>query len=232
MQEANTHNIFFTSDNHFGHETAVARPAKKSWGTNTRHQFCSVEAMDQGMADAWNLQVPEDGTVYILGDFAYNGEGAQKTAWTQQKTRRMLGLLHGTKHLIVGNHDLGFKNQQLCEELYQESGFASVTNGTLQLELGGRMLDLCHFPRWQGPQQKPDHYPAPIEDWNSTNWLLHGHSHGQIQLNAAQKMVEIGVDAWSFRPVVATTILGMIDAAERFTDIQNVGITAPNTYTV
>lgn len=187
--------------------------------------------MDQGMIDTWNLQVPEDGTVYILGDFAYNGEGPHKTAWTQQKTKQVLGQLHGTKHLIIGNHDLGFKNEEAAQELYQDIGFCTVTNGTKQLQLGERILDLCHFPRWRGEQARPEHYPAQLTNWQNTNWLLHGHSHGQVQVDLPQKMIEIGVDAWSFRPVVARTLLAMMAAAEDITNVQEFGRTAPNTYT-
>ncbi len=221
--------VFFSSDHHFGHDTSVARPPKKAWGTNTRHQFASVQDMNRGMIDSWNLNVPEDGTVYVLGDFVYNGSSPEKADWMLGMTANVLKNLTGTKHLVVGNHDLPFHDPSMSER-YQEAGFKTVIHGKTTVDLAGAAFDLCHFPRWYGPRTRPAHYPEEIKDWDSANWLLHGHSHGQVQLNIPSKMIEIGVDAWSFRPVAASTIISMANAAEHLIDTRTSGRVAPNTY--
>ncbi len=106
---------FFTSDNHFGHEVSVARPVSTSWGTNTRHQFPNVNAMNQAMIDSWNLVVPKDGSVHVLGDFVYNGNIKEKSAWMLESIEEILASLNGKKHLVVGNHDLPYSNNMFTD---------------------------------------------------------------------------------------------------------------------
>lgn len=221
--------VFFSSDQHFGHESSVARPPKKAWSTNTRHQFSSVNAMNRGLIDAWNLVVPEDGTVYVLGDFVYNGNESDKSDWMLKMTAQILKELTGTKHLIVGNHDLPYIDPSTTEQ-YLDCGFNTVTHGKTTIELANKAFDLCHFPRWYGSNARPAHYPEEIKDWQTSNWLLHGHSHNQVQLNIPSKMIEVGVDAWSYKPVSAQTIIRMASAAEDLMGMHRVGRIAPNTY--
>jgi calcineurin-like phosphoesterase family protein len=223
---------FFTSDNHFGHEMSVSRPVSKAWGTNTRHQFADVATMNQGMVDAWNLLVPKDGAVHVLGDFVYNGNLKEKSEWMLDFTADILASLHGKKHLIVGNHDLPYIDDSFTEE-YLKRGFDSVTIGKKTIELAGKAFELCHFPRWRGPDERPPQYPEPVADWKNEPWLLHGHSHSQVQLDMPNKMIDVGVDAWSFRPVPAKTILHMAAASEDLMDtIHTAGRIAPNTYSL
>ncbi|HMT19059.1 MAG TPA: hypothetical protein PKD20_01945 [Candidatus Saccharibacteria bacterium] len=229
----NLEETFFTSDNHFGHKVSVARPVSRAWGTNTRHQFQSVDDMNQGMIDAWNLMVPENGTIYVQGDFVYNGNHAENADWVIRTLSSTLQKLHGTKHLIVGNHDLPYTDESMTK-VYEACGFESVTHGTKTIELAGKLIDMCHFPRWRGNEARPEHYPESItlDEWEQARWLLHGHKHSQVQLDLPNKMIDIGVDAWSFRPVPARTILHMITASETLMDtIHQAGRTAPNSYT-
>jgi calcineurin-like phosphoesterase family protein len=226
----NIDKIFFTSDQHYGHYSSVARPPTKAWATNTRHQFGSVADMNAGMINAWNLIVPSDGEVYMLGDFVYNGH-SQDDESVLRAVKSTLGKLVGTKHLIVGNHDLPFNDQNMAER-YKEAGFETVIHGQTTIELANKAFELCHFPRWQGANTRSTHYPQKLNDWNSANWLLHGHSHSQVQLNLPNKMIDVGVDAWSFRPVSARTIVAMASAAEGHYSDHMLGRVAPNTYGV
>ena len=57
-------NLFFTSDTHFFHEGIIKfcnRP------------FATVEEMNETLIRNWNETVPENGTVFHLGDFAFGG---------------------------------------------------------------------------------------------------------------------------------------------------------------
>ena len=69
-------------------------------------------------------------------------------------------------------------------------GWASVQDYR-ELELGGRILVLCHYPlrAWNGQHR------------GAVN--LHGHSHGRLPPLARQ--VDVGVDVWGFRPVDLAT---------------------------
>ena len=92
--------IYYTADLHLGYAPMLAhRP------------FESVQAMDETLIRNWNETVGPDDTVYIVGDFSYNGGVVPA-----QYFRR----LQGRKHLIRGNHDTGLENAQALFE-YCES---------------------------------------------------------------------------------------------------------------
>ena len=90
----------------------------------------------------------------------------------------LLGALHGSKHLVAGNND--------PESVRRETGWASVADYA-ELTLDGVRLVLCHYPfrSWNGMAQ------------GALN--LHGHSHGRMA--PLTRQVDVGVDAWDFRPV-------------------------------
>ena len=90
----------------------------------------------------------------------------------------ILAALNGAKHLIVGNND-----PPAIREL---SGWASV-QAYAELELTDRRLILCHYP---------------LRAWNGQHrgaLDLHGHSHGRLK--PLPRQVDVGVDAWDFRPI-------------------------------
>jgi calcineurin-like phosphoesterase family protein len=90
----------------------------------------------------------------------------------------LLEALAGRKHLIIGNND-GPATAGL-------SGWASV-QAYAELEVDGAFLVLCHYP---------------LRSWNrmARGALdLHGHSHGRLA--PLPRQVDVGVDAWDFRPI-------------------------------
>jgi len=99
---------------------------------------------------------------------------------------RMAGILEalaGTKHLVAGNTD-GPATRGL-------TGWASVQDYA-EIELDGTRLVLCHYP---------------LRSWNRMARGaidLHGHSHGR--LHPLPRQVDVGVDAWAFRPITLLDI--------------------------
>ena len=96
----------------------------------------------------------------------------------------LLDRLHGRKHLVTGNND-GPATTGL-------PGWASVLPYA-ELTLDGSGLVLCHyaFRTWRNMAR---------------GWLnLHGHSHGRLA--PLPRQVDVGVDAWDFRPMTLTEIL-------------------------
>lgn len=90
----------------------------------------------------------------------------------------LLAALHGAKHLIAGNNDAAATRAL--------PGWASVAEFR-EIEAGGRLLVLCHYP---------------LRSWNGMakgSLNLHGHSHGRLKPMTRQ--IDVGVDAWDFRPV-------------------------------
>jgi calcineurin-like phosphoesterase family protein len=96
----------------------------------------------------------------------------------------LLGRLNGKKHLVTGNND--------PPATTEEPSWASV-QPYAELTLDGAFLVLCHYPfrRWRRMDKGA--------------FDLHGHCHGRLAPQPRQ--VDVGVDAWDFRPVTLAQIL-------------------------
>ncbi len=167
--------VYFSSDQHFGH--AAAR-------SFYRRPFASVAEMDQQMIDRWNTVIEPGDDVWHLGDFAVRQ--------SPDRVNHLLAILHGRKHLIVGNNDdAGVTG---CVGWQSVQPYAEVT-------VDGTRLVLCHYPfrtwRYMGT--------------GSIN--LHGHSHGRLK--PLPRQFDVGVDVWNFQPVRLADIVGQKDARSR-----------------
>jgi len=87
-------NIFFISDNHFGHKNILT--FKRSNGTPLR-VFDDVEHMNEIMVQRHNSVVRASDKVYFLGDVMMSSRSADLD---------IISRLSGTKVLVKGNHDL------------------------------------------------------------------------------------------------------------------------------
>jgi len=85
-------NIFFISDNHFGHANIITFIDKNG---NVFRNFSSEEEMNEHMVEKWNSVVRPIDKVYHLGDFAIPRRGI-----------KFAERLNGDKVLIKGNHDI------------------------------------------------------------------------------------------------------------------------------
>lgn len=86
-------NIWFISDTHFGHANFLNFTDKN--GDKIR-KFDNVEQMDDLMITRWNERIKPGDRVYHLGDVAMGGPAIGK----------VMNKLHGSKRLILGNHDV------------------------------------------------------------------------------------------------------------------------------
>lgn len=86
------YNIWFTSDNHWGHGNFLNFMDEVG---NKIRPFKSVQEMDDCMITRWNERVRPFDRVYHLGDV-----GSDSTL-----NNKILPKLHGSKRLIIGNHD-------------------------------------------------------------------------------------------------------------------------------
>lgn len=160
--------VWFTSDTHFGDPRALRID---------RRPFPDLAAHDAALIERWNAAVAPDDEVWHLGDFALGPPPA--------RLAELLGLLHGRKHLVIGNND--------GPATLAAPGWASVQHYA-ELHLDGRHLILAHYA---------------FRTWNAMGRGaidLHGHSHGKLKPQTRQ--YDVGVDAWDFRPVTLATILG------------------------
>lgn len=92
--------------------------------------------------------------------------------------------LNGQIHLVWGNHDRNSVRRLPC---WASSRYAAEIN------LDGHKLTLCHYA---------------MRVWNRCHYgslMLYGHSHGSLP--GSSQSVDVGMDAWSFRPVTLPEIL-------------------------
>lgn len=83
------HDIWVTSDTHFCHDNIIQYCGRP---------FANAELMNECLIDRWNSVVKPGDKVYHLGDVACGKGYAQEIG-------SILAKLHGSKRLIVGNHD-------------------------------------------------------------------------------------------------------------------------------
>jgi calcineurin-like phosphoesterase family protein len=96
----------------------------------------------------------------------------------------LLARLNGRKHLVCGNND--------PSGTAEAEGWESVQHYA-ELKVEDRLLVICHYP---------------FRSWNSQHRKsinLHGHSHGKLK--PLPRQIDVGVDAWEFRPVSLEQLL-------------------------
>jgi calcineurin-like phosphoesterase family protein len=89
-------NIWIISDTHFNHENILKFTDSNTGRLVRGDRFASVREMDECMIDRWNETVKPGDKVYHLGDVMFGDKEYFKSMWPK---------LHGSKRLIVGNHD-------------------------------------------------------------------------------------------------------------------------------
>lgn len=160
-----TTNCWFTADTHFFHEKVIGfcnRP------------FASLEEMHETLISNWNNLVARGDVVYHLGDFAFTWKKDPKPV------EDLLKRLHGSKHLICGNHDR--------DPVKSAAGWANV----------------CDYKRIEWAKQKIALFHYAMRVWHGNqrgSWHLYGHSHGSLPEDHNAKSLDVGVDVWDFRPV-------------------------------
>lgn len=181
---------WFTSDMHYGHRNIIRYCARP---------FADVDEMRETMVTRWNEVVRPEDTVYVLGDFSLD----------QRQPRQVLPRLLGEKHLIVGNHDLCHprkpKGVAKNTRMYLDAGFATVELESF-LEVDGYEIRLHHMP-YRGDSHEQERY----HEWRPQDmghWLFHGHVHEKWKTR--DRMINVGVDQWDFRPVALETLMEIV----------------------
>jgi calcineurin-like phosphoesterase family protein len=152
-------NIWFTSDSHFRHSNFLT--FKDETGSQIR-KFANVGEMDDCMITRWNERVnPQGDKVYHLGDVGFDSSN----------NARILPMLHGSKNLILGNHDTikgdlihHFKKLVLWR-LFKEQNFI-CSHVPLREDSMYKVTYNCHGHIHQQPSPSIRHIHLCVENTN------------------------------------------------------------------
>lgn len=199
---------FFTADLHLGHENIIRYAGRP---------FPSADEMDDALVAMWNDIVGAGDDVWVLGDVAMG---------RIDRSLALVGLMAGTKRLVVGNHDRCFRRGAGTEKdlrdvdrwtaRYAQAGFDEIIWGSTTLVLPGiaEPVEACHFP-YSGDSQEHERFVdhRPVDHGRV---LLHGHVHGSWRRHG--RMINVGVDAWAGRPVDTSTLREVVERARHDPD--------------
>ncbi len=181
---------YFTSDTHFGHENIIKY---------CKRPFRDKYEMDCTIIENWNKAVRPTDTVIHCGDVTFYG---------RDQADKIIKQLNGYKIVIRGNHDKGL--QRLKEYGFDEA------HDNMQLKLlDGRLVNISHYPYYEhsikSAYAKPKLLAKNLR--NDGRWLLCGHVHDNWK--NIDKMVNVGVDVWDFKPVSEYDLVQYIEAKEK-----------------
>lgn len=185
--------IFFTSDTHFGHKNIIEY-CGRPWD--------SVEEMNEGLVENWNKTVAPNDIVYVLGDVCMG-----KIDDSLKYVKR----LNGKKRLRPGNHDRCWvgndkthdKNGMPWVLRYGAVGLPVTTERLFRTENDVFLMD--HFP-YEGDHTDEDRY-SEYRPKDEGLWLLHGHVHDEWVFRPVERMINVGIDVWNYRPVAIETLV-------------------------
>jgi len=170
---SNIRRYFFTGDLHLSHKNVIKY---------CNRPFETAAEMNEKLIDNWNSVVTKSDIIYVVGDVAFEKD--------QEKRDKMLGRLHGEKHLVWGNHDKGLKPTAWQKHFHSAADIRSIT---IPMQKEDRVVNqhivMCHYAMrvWDRA-----HYGT---------WHLFGHSHNTLPDDPNSLSLDVGVDAWNFTPV-------------------------------
>lgn len=161
---------FFTADWHFFHNAIIEY---------CKRPFRNEKEMHNTIIRNHNEVVGEQDNVYVIGDVAMLSPSHI------ERLRPILDRMHGTKHLILGNHDEGKAFS------YENVGFTTVHTALIYDKEKKIILR---------------HDPAACVVIPDGLWLV-GHVHNLFKfINAPIKCYNVGVDVNDFYPVTIEQI--------------------------
>ncbi len=180
---------FFTADLHLAHPKLAGLRG-----------FDTVAAHDAAvMAELYQL-VPEQDTLWVLGDICAGGVASMESALEHLSTLRV------PMHLVTGNHDPVHPMYRGGQKHFADYAavFASIQQ-VARTKVGGEGVMLSHFPYAGTPdrfsRRNFDQYQLP----DMGQWLIHGHTHSAVR-RSGKRSICVSLEAWALRPVSAEEI--------------------------
>lgn len=215
--------IFFTSDQHYGHQRVA-----KMTGRPFPHGEAGVPAMNGSLIRRYCETVDQDDEVWFAGDFAMG---------TISYTLPFIeGLPGRRKVLVAGNHDRCSpaywhifedialarsdadwaiirrteNSRAMWEGRYRDAGFTNIYAGPVEMAIAGTPMWVSHFPYKGGGDSQAGERFSRYRLADSGHWLICGHVHNTWRQKG--RMINVGVDAWGGYPVSEDQIAKLIAA--------------------
>lgn len=182
-------NIFFTADEHHGHENA-----RIGWGKAAQARpFGSLEEMTEGLIERHNAVVKKGDEVWHLGDMFWR-------TLTPVQAADIVCRLNGSHCYVLGNHEELMREHEPYRTVHKKFQEVNVRH---ELLIPHSTLTTASepVPKRSNLHIVLDHYAGRV--WNRCHhgsWQLHGHSHGMLP-DAGLLQMDVGVDCNGFAPV-------------------------------
>ncbi len=138
--------------------------------------------MNAALLNNYNSKVGPKDEVWFLGDFIMGRNPVEEA-------RTVLAKMHGTKHMILGNHD---PRKKAFYDLFE------TCSEYREIKVEGQRMTLCH-------------YAARV--WNKSHhgaWMLYGHSHGSLADDPNARSIDVGVDCHNYFPLSFQEVSGLM----------------------
>lgn len=172
--------LYLTHISHFSHKN-ILNFRDSATSELIRPGFTDVNHMNEHMIDRWNSVVKPGDKVYHLGDVFFGDKDAFKKLWPK---------LHGSKRLIVGNHD--------DIPFLSSGGFFQKVQMWRHFTQFGLMLS--HVPLHVSSLLR--HQPARQgEDQQEPNMLVNVHGHTHTNGSPDGPYISVCVELRNYTPV-------------------------------
>lgn len=150
--------FFYVSDYHFFHELSLRR---------SRPEFSSVKEMNEEIVRRHNSKVSEHDHIYILGDVVVCEEEQLEYCLSQTVDK-----LKGHLHLIIGNHDLKYRENPVFTSRFD------TVDDALWIKDSQKSVQLFHYPilMWHRKGKGAYHIYGHLHNerkGESIEWLAH-----------------------------------------------------------
>ena len=196
---------YFTSDTHFGHPLVTALRGFLNNG-RLRAEYLDIwQTQTRAAAHAWIKQYVHD----------------------NQTSFKAICDITRHENTIIGNHDRNFRlrfNDMLYEDVFETiDDYCEIDMELPVLDESGKItvattqqsIAMSHFPRLSALAEEHGDWPS---NWNefadmaptTEGWLLYGHTHQDVPDGTDPRSVNVGLDAWDFKPVSEQQILAWL----------------------
>lgn len=219
---------FFTADLHLGHAAIMKHTARTVFMTdqdretfesarregrslaNWKPGAASVERMDEGLIARINDRVPEDATLWVIGDFAFTS--SKRDARQYRDAIRCRDL-----RIVWGNHDKRHHLAPAFDHDYEAVMLHVTPDRTFtepEVQADKELRRSAHNRDWRRSNTRIylNHYAQAV--WHHAHrgvFHLYGHTHGNFEPWRQEHMpnalsMDVGVDCWDYQPLAFSQI--------------------------